>query len=313
MPFLTNRYYLNFYGGEPLLCLGLIKQTLAFLDEINKEFNKAAQYSITTNGSLITQETIQIFSRHNFSVIFSFDGLAQNIQRKERSFEGAVSHIKEILKAPDIRLEINSVFTSNTVDSLSESMAFIIKLGVKNINLSLSYLHPWSQHSLDQFKDEIANLRRLLVSHYRKSQEIPVIDFRGGDPKGFFYCAGGQDRLAVTSQEQVWGCDVFADFLKGEDKFPEYRKYSFGNLDTFAKNHEKIFPRISSKYAKLSMDNFRSSGRECLFCSNLEKCIICPVAAAFTGFPIGEIPPFICEIQKIKIREKQKFREEIRC
>lgn len=312
MPFLTNRYYLNFYGGEPLLCLSLIKQTLSFLGDIKKEFKKEARYSVTTNGSLINEEAIQIFSRHNFSVVFSFDGLAQNIQRKEGSFEGAVARIKEILKAPNIHLEINIVFTSDTVGSLSESVAFIIRLGVKNINLSLSYLHPWSQPSLEQFKEEMANLRRLLVSHFQKSREIPAIDFRKADPEGFFYCAGGQDRLAITSQEQVWGCDVFADLLKGKDELPEYQKYCFGYLDTFAKNHEKIYPNISSNYTRLSMDNFRSAGRECLFCANLEKCTICPISAAFTGFPIGEIPPFICEIQKIKIREKQKFREEIR-
>lgn len=311
MPFLIDRYYVNFYGGEPLLCLNLIKQTLSFLDEKNKESKKEAQYSITTNGSLITKEAVQIFSQHNFSVVFSFDGLAQNIQRKQGSFEKAVSHIQEILGFPNIHLEINSVFTSDTVDYISDSMAFIIKLGVKNINLSLSYLHPWSQHSLEQLKKEMAKLRKGLVSHYRESQEIPVMDFREDDSKGYFYCAGGQDRLAVTSQERVWGCDVFADFLTGKDKLPEYRKYSFANLDIFAKNHEKIFPRVSSNYAKLSMNNFRSAGRECLFCSNLEKCTVCPVAAAFTGSVIGEIPSFVCEIQKIRIREKQKFREEI--
>ena len=311
MPFLTDRYYLNFYGGEPLLCLSLIKQTLSFLDDINKESKKEARYSITTNGSLITEEAIQIFSQHNFSVVFSFDGLAQNIQRKQGSFEGVVSHIKEILRYPNIHLEINSVFTSDTVACISESMAFMMELGAKNINLSLSYLQTWSRHSFEQLKGEMANLRRILVSHYKKSQEIPVINFREDDSKGYFYCAGGKDRLAVTSKEHVWGCDVFADHLRGKEKFPEYKEYFFGNLDTFAKNHEKIFPRISSNYAKLSMDNFRSAGRECLFCSNLEKCAICPVAAAFTGFPIGEIPSFVCEIQKIRIKEKQKFLKEI--
>jgi sulfatase maturation enzyme AslB (radical SAM superfamily) len=312
LPFLTDRYYLNFYGGEPLLCLNLIKQTLSFLDEKNKGSKKEAQYSITTNGSLITKEAIQTFSQHNFSVVFSFDGLAQNIQRKHGSFKGSVSHIKEILRFPNIHLEINSVFTSDTVDYISASMTFIIELGAKNINLSLSFLHPWSQHSLEQLKEEMAKLRKRLVSHYRESQEIPVMNFREDDSKGYFYCAGGQDRLAVTSKEHVWGCDVFADYLDGKEKFPEYQEYFFGNLDSFAKNHEKIFPRVSSNYAKLSMNNFRSAGMECLFCSNLEKCTVCPVAAAFTGSVIGEIPPFVCEIQKIRIREKQKFREEIR-
>ena len=311
MPFLTDRYYLNFYGGEPLLRYKLIKQTLSFLDEKNKEFKKEAHYSITTNGSLVTKDTIRTFSKHEFSVVFSFDGLAQNFHRKQGSFEGAVSHIEEILKFPNIQLEINSVFTSDTVDYIAGSMAFIMELGVKNIDLSFSLIQPWDQHSLGRLKGEMAKLRKLLVSHYRKSREIPVINFREDNSGGFFYCAGGQDRLAITSEEHIWGCDLFADYFRGKENSSEYHDYFFGNLDIFTKNYEKIFPIISSNYAKLSLNNFRSAGMECLFCSNLEKCTICPVAASFTGFAIGEIPPFVCEIQKIRIREKEKFRKEI--
>ncbi len=259
----------------------------------------------------MTKETARTFSQHSFSVVFSFDGLAQNIQRKQGSLEGAVSHIKELLKLQNVRLEINSVFTPGTADYISESMAFIMELGAKNINLSLSLLRPWSRLSLERLKGEMEKVRKVLISHYRKSEEIPVMDFRKDDSEGCFYCAGGQDRLAVTSKEHIWGCDVFADYLGGKENSSEYQRYFFGSLDSFAKNHEKIFPRISSNYARLSMDHFRSAGMECLFCAQLEKCMVCPVAAAFAGSVIGEIPAFVCEIQKIRIREKQKFWEEI--
>ena len=68
---------------------------------------------------------------------------------------------------------------------------------------------------------------------------------------------------------------------------------------------------ISSNYAKLSMDNFETPRMNCLFCSDLENCSVCPMVAALSGASIGEIPAYICEIQKIRRGELKKFREEI--
>ena len=311
LPFLTDRYDLNFYGGEPLLCFELINQTISFLNERNTDFDKTAQYSITTNGSMITEDIIRFLEKHKFSVIYSFDGLAQNIQRKDGSFGEAVLNMQKILKHPNIQLEANSVFTPDTVDLISESMAFIMDLGVRKINLSPSLLHPWDQDSLERLKGEMAQLRKILAEHYQKSHQVPIVSFQKEDTQGFFYCAGGQDRMAVTSDEHVWGCDLFADYFRGKENMPEYGDYFFGDLDTFAKTYQKIYPRISTHYAKLSMDNFVSSRKQCLFCSNLENCTVCPISATFSGAPIGEIPSFVCAIQKIRIEEQKKFWEEI--
>ena len=312
MPFLTDSFYVNFYGGEPLLCFDLIRHTISFLNGKQRDFKKTAQYSLTTNGSLITDDIIRFLAKHRFSVVFSFDGFAQDIQRKKGNFNDTVSKIGKILGYREIRLEINSVFTPETVDYLSDSVAFLIDLGVKDITLSLSLLRPWNQRALDRLQNEYARLRKICSSHYRKSREIPVKNFRQDKTEGYFYCAGAQDRMAVTSEEHVWGCDLFADYFRGREKSPGYNDFFFGDLDTFAQNHKKIYPKISPHYADLAMDNFATPHRECLFCSNLEECSVCPVVAALSGAALGRIPAYICAVQKIKIGARQKFRKEIR-
>ncbi len=311
LPFLTDSYDLNFYGGEPLLCFDLIKETLSFLSENNGEYGKKPQYSLTTNGSLITQDILQTLEAHGFSVVFSFDGYAQEIHRKKGSFDQAVSNIEKILRCSNTKLEINSVFTPTTVGRISDSMAFIIGLGAKNINLSLSRIQSWDNHSLEHLKEEMAALKKVLVAHYRKTQEIPVLGFRKRDDTGYFYCAGGQDRMAVTSEEHVWGCDLFGDYFWGKEQWPAYHDYFFGALDSFAQDHKKVYPKISAHYAGLCMDNFATPHRECLVCLNLENCSVCPIAAALTGVSIGEIPDYMCAIQKIRMEARQKFLEEI--
>jgi uncharacterized protein len=148
LPRLTKNYYFNFYGGEPLLSFSLIRRTVSLLSEKNRELKKRVNYSITTNGSLITKEIIQFFNEHKFLVLLSFDSLAQDVLRKKDTFKKTVSIVEEILNCPDIDLEINSVFTPTTVDYISGSIKFIMDLGAPNIHFSLSMIKPWNQVSL---------------------------------------------------------------------------------------------------------------------------------------------------------------------
>ena len=126
LPKLPENYTIHFSGGEPLLAFDLIKHTASLLKKKNTEFKKKVTYTLTSNGSLISEEIIRFFNDNNFSVGISFDGYAQNKTREKGSFDQMVSVIKKILKYPDIRLDTSSVFTPETINELSESMKFII-------------------------------------------------------------------------------------------------------------------------------------------------------------------------------------------
>jgi hypothetical protein len=241
----------------------------------------------------------------------SFDGLAQEALRNRGSFKKTVSIIEELLNFPDIELEVNSVFTPTTVDYISESIKFIVDLGVPNIHFSLSMINPWDQVSLQKLENEMMKLVKILVSNFKRKGNIPVVNFREESDKGIFYCAAGKDRLAITPDEEIWGCFIFPDYFKGKENSPEYQKFYFGSLDNFIENHKTIYPRILSNYAKLSMDNFSSSRLGCFLCPELENCAVCPINASFSGHPLRKIPSYLCKIQKIKIKEKEKFRKQI--
>lgn len=310
MPKLTKTYHLNFYGGEALLSFDLIKKTITSLNKINKELKKRGNYSITTNGSLLTKEIIKFLNENKFSVVLSYDGLAQDIQRKKGSSKKIIDFIYELLNYPDIDLEINSVFTSRTVDCISESIKFIMELGVRNINFSISIVTPWDRTPLLKLKIELTKLRRIVLAHYKRKGNIPIINFREKYSKGIFYCAAGKDRLAITPEGGIWGCFLFPDYFKGKENLPEYQKYYFGNLVDFTENYKIIYPRISTNYARLSMDYFYTPKMECYLCSELENCAVCPINASLSDLTLGKIPQYVCEIQKIKIREKENFTKE---
>lgn len=311
MPHLTENYYLNFYGGEPLLSFELIKQTISLLNNANKESREKSDYSITTNGSLLSYEIIQFLDEHKFSVELSFDGLAQDKSRQKGSVKRIVPIIQELLECPNIDLETNSVFSPDTVSYLSESIKFIMELGVSDIRFSISTTKPWDQASLMKLENELAKLGEILLAHYKRYDNIPVANYTDAHGKGIFHCTAGKDRLTISPDGGVWGCFLFADYFRERENSLEYQDYYYGNLEDFLKNHEEIYPRISSNYAQLSMDNFCTSKGECFLCKEFKNCAVCPINAALSGAPIGQIPDHICEIQMIRRREKEKFSEDI--
>jgi len=309
-PFFAPECQINFYGGEPLLAFGKIKKLVRLVEEKNKSRGKQIHFCISTNGSLIDDLILEFLSRYKFSLLLSFDGLAQEISRKKGSFKRTVAVLKKIMKNPEIELMTNSVFTAETVKYLSDSIKFIAKLGAPNIGFSLASCPPWDRSSLLELKKELASLREFILASYEKTEAFPLIDFRKDTEKGVFGCFAGQDRLTLTPDGRLWGCHLFPDYCGGNEGTREQSQYCFGDLDRFIKSHKSIYPRVLSNYSRLRMDYFRTPQIFCHLCPELEDCSVCPVDAAVSGQAMGRIPDWICRQNKIFRQEKELLWKE---
>jgi uncharacterized protein len=74
---------LSFYGGEPLLQFGLIKECVSYAKSLFPP-NKLA-FSMTTNGTLINRDIARYLSDNNFGVHVSIDG-PEDIHDENRKF-----------------------------------------------------------------------------------------------------------------------------------------------------------------------------------------------------------------------------------
>ncbi len=68
------RYNLVFFGGEPLSNLPLIKQVVAFAEQRFLELGKKVDFSLTTNATLLKDDTITYLNQHRFGIAVSMDG-----------------------------------------------------------------------------------------------------------------------------------------------------------------------------------------------------------------------------------------------
>ncbi|MCP4146148.1 MAG: radical SAM protein, partial [bacterium] len=241
-PFLndTEQNYISFYGGEPLLAFEQITYAVGLINEMNKTGNKKINYTITTNGSLLTGENMDFFERNEFTVVLSFDGLAQEKGREEGTFEQMVLVMKELQARPGIKVEINSVFSPQTIRLLAASMQFIIQQKGPEITFNISTIEEWGAGDMEALKKELEKLSEYLGIYYRGTGDIPVKNFRNsspGDRPVVYRCSAGREQVTVSPDGDIWGCYLFHDYFKSRKDSRYYREFAFGGLDDFIGNH----------------------------------------------------------------------------
>jgi sulfatase maturation enzyme AslB (radical SAM superfamily) len=313
-PVLGEKTTMVFYGGEPLLAFDVIQHTVSLFNQLNqknKEEKKQFVYSLTTNGSLINEEMLRYFDRHKFSIMLSFDGLTQDTARKAGSFSPTLKLVRRFKEYPGIEFSMNSVFTPETVELLPDSLRFVIEASAgAEVLLSLSTIAPWDREALDKLEHRLNDLVDFLYSYYKKTGTIPIPGFRPPKPgpgKKGFVCTAGLNRMAVTPGENVWGCYLFHDYLMDKKESDDYGRYFFGKLDDFMENFETLYSRTLSKYKHLRQECFFAEEQFCFLCKEVDYCGVCPVNAAYSTHFIGKIPPWVCRINRLEKKARDRF------
>ncbi|MEK4999146.1 Cys-rich peptide radical SAM maturase CcpM [Paenibacillus sp. FSL H7-0918] len=118
---------IGFYGGEPLLEMDLIKACVAYARE--QSAGKELTFNLTTNATLITDETLEFLSSNDFNLTISLDGdeVAHDRNRvfavnNKGSFQTIMDNIENIKnKTPDYvdKVMFNAVIDPNSDFSCS--------------------------------------------------------------------------------------------------------------------------------------------------------------------------------------------------
>ncbi len=223
-PFLAAGSFINFYGGEPLLAFAELKQAVEYVDRWPARTDHGPRYRLTTNGSLLNENILEFLEQYEFSLILSFDGLAQDISRKKGSFDCLVSLIPRILARRRISLETNSVFSPETVGYLAASIRYIIEMGVPRIDINLADEPAWTTSSLLRLEEEITRVGEYFESRYRRLQDVPWTGFYERPKKAVFCCSAGANQMALSAQGTLWGGHLFPHYFVEKRRAEGYRK-----------------------------------------------------------------------------------------
>lgn len=105
-----ERIHLAFYGGEPLLEFDLIKKCVEYIEE--QVEGKEITFGMTTNGTVISDEIVDFWIKHDFLIMISLDG-DKNSHDTNRKFKNGAGTYDIILNNIRNMISKHPEFTKN--------------------------------------------------------------------------------------------------------------------------------------------------------------------------------------------------------
>lgn len=179
----NDEVLISFYGGEPLMEFNLIKETVNYCKDIFQ--GKSISFSLTTNGTLFTQEVMFFFEEENFSLLLSLDGPKDSndknrkfVNNDKSVFDKVMSNLKIIEKEyPKLfkNISINMVIDP-TVDFENYVFLFREYQILDDISIRVSILEDYTTDnrfkSTEAFNKSYRELERKYFTYVFNNDEI---------------------------------------------------------------------------------------------------------------------------------------------
>ena len=225
----------DFFGGEPLMNWGVVKQLVAYGREQEKLHDKHFRFTLTTNGVLLNDEVMEFVNREMDNVVLSIDGRKEvhdrmrPFRRGQGSYDLIVPKFQKLADSRDqMRYYVRGTFTHFNTD-FSEDVLHLADLGFKQISVEPVVAQPTDEYALQE-----EDLPKLFAEYDKLAAEMVerkkagkafnffhfMIDLEGGPCvyKRLSGCGSGTEYLAVTPWGDLYPCHQFVgneDFLMG--------------------------------------------------------------------------------------------------
>lgn len=188
---------ITFLGGEPMIWPPLY-------EAISHCTRASVLTDITTNGTLLNEETIDKFGRAGLDYLnISVDGTKpSSVTNKNSIFrKDILAHLKNTRKKYQTHFRINSVLYSNNLEDIKTLIEFSYE---HNIQISLGYIVPplEEKYIIDPdiyFSSDDTECLKEIVSYIlaRKKEGYPIID-----PADYF-----ENIFRYLNKEKFWECN----------------------------------------------------------------------------------------------------------
>ncbi len=222
---------MDFFGGEPLMNLEVLKQTVYYAKEKGAAAGKKFLFTTTTNALLLNDETIAFFNAEMENVVLSLDGRKEvhDAIRKtvngKGTFDLIIDKIKKFISLRGNKsYYVRGTFTAKNLD-FAKDVLFIADQGVDSISMEpvvtdIPDLQITDKH-LPAIKAEYENLCEAYLQRHAEDEGFNFfhfnIDLEGGPclSKRVSACGAGNEYFSVTPNGDLYPCHQFA----GDENF----------------------------------------------------------------------------------------------
>ena len=231
-----KRLEVDFFGGEPLMNFDVVKETVLFAREREKEYGKKIGFTITTNGTLLDKETAEFINENMDNIVLSIDGRKQVNDRMRKFTDGAGTYddimpkLKSfVVSRGDKSYYIRGTFTANNLDFCSDVL-HLADEGFKEISIEpvaaeKGKAYALKEEHLPRIYQEYDRLAEKYIDYYEKGKGFRyyhfLLDLDGGPCvyKRVSSCGSGVEYFAVTPDGELYPCHQFVgrkEYLMGD-------------------------------------------------------------------------------------------------
>lgn len=230
-----NELMINFFGGEPILKIDWIQD---FIKKVNSLEVDRKKFIMTTNGTLLTPDVVDILKEHNFSLSLSLDG-SPEIHNKYRVYHDNKGSWEVIEKNIPYLLEVfphvmaRVTFNATTCEALADSISFIAKKGFQLIKVVPDYFDEnWTDERFHILKVQISEITERKERGEYEGVVISLFDY---EPKLRSDCDGGTSSFVIDIKGDIYPCSYVADDPKFKigtvTDWRNYKKHSYSVND----------------------------------------------------------------------------------
>lgn len=218
----NSKANLIFHGGEPLLYFNTIRNVINYANKLSKVKNVSFNYSFTSNGILIDKNIVNYLKENNnVSLSLSLDGQesTHNLNRRDKYGQGSFNKVMKGLKMlmdNNCDFSVRLTITPDTIKYLENNVEWLIRLGVKDIRISLDFFECW-----DNLYEQVQMSYEKLIKIYLDNRPIIKIDLFEGKIVNFlidgriFFCNAGYNKFVIGTEGELYPCS----YVVGNDEF----------------------------------------------------------------------------------------------
>ena len=217
---------IDFFGGEPMMNFGAVKEILEYAKSKEKEHHKKFKFTLTTNALLLNEQTKKYINENIQNIVLSIDGREQTNDRMRCRVDGSGSYKDILPKIKDVaesrnqdNYYVRGTFTRENLD-FSQDVLHLADLGFKQISVEPVVAAKDSGYDIrEEDLPVLFNEYEKLAWEYHEREESGegfnffhfMIDLSQGPcvAKRLGGCGSGHEYVAVTPEGDIYPCHQF--------------------------------------------------------------------------------------------------------
>ncbi len=235
----------DFFGGEPLMNWDVVKQLVEYGRSIEKQYDKNFRFTLTTNGTLLTDDILEFANKEMSNLVLSIDGRKEVHDRMRPYRKGGGSYdeiVPKYIHAAESRDQMNyyvrGTYTHFNTDFAADVL-HLADMGFKQISVEPVVAPPEMDYAITE--EDVPGL----LEQYDILADEMLKRRKEGNPFNFFHfmidlecgpcvykrlsgCGAGCEYVSVTPWGDIYPCHQFV----GEED------YKLGNVTDGIQNTE---------------------------------------------------------------------------